>query len=247
MRRSPPTSTAFGSSSSTSTPDRHGPSAFGHGLRPAQFDSVGSVHPDELVGDSLARPPRGVVDGLTGAKDEQSWRIGTQLEVSWIQDHTAGGLAITSAVPLVFDAYATVIIPGNDAERRAGDSALLRLLAAQSDDQPWWLGYLETGAHDVVFDHAPKVTLYAGWPYVLVEAGPLQAGTWREDDPWRGRLPDLIFPSDRSWLVSMLWDHDWRCLGGGAAFIRAVLVEPELDARSVSPEQDATPPGHVAR
>jgi hypothetical protein len=202
---------------------------------------------DGLPYECVDRPPRGFVDGFTAFKDGQSWRLGGQDEVAWIRDHTCAGLAITSAIPPVFDRYATLIIPEDDAERRASESALLRLLDAQSGDQPWWLGYLDTGAHDVVFDRAPKVTLYANWRYVLVEAGPLQAGTWREDDPWRGRLPDLIYPADRAWLVSMLWDDDWRCMGGNAALMGAVLADPDLDSRSVTLGEDATPPGHVAR
>ena len=61
------------------------------------------------------RPPRGVVDGRTGFKDGQTWRIGTQDEVAWIEEHTASGLAITSAIPPVFDAYVTVVTPRNRA------------------------------------------------------------------------------------------------------------------------------------
>jgi hypothetical protein len=34
---------------------------------------------------------------------------------------------------------------------------------------PWWLGYLDTGSADVVFYDVPKVMLYAGWEYVLVD------------------------------------------------------------------------------
>lgn len=200
--------------------------------------------PYECVDDP--RPPRGVVHGLTGVKDDHTWRIGTQHEVAWIQDNTSSGLAITSAIPPVFDAYATVVIPDSDAALRATESVLLRLLAQRSAGQPWWLGYLDTGTHDLVFDHAPTVTLYAGWNYVLVEGGPTQAATWREDDPRRGRLPDLIYPADRSWLVSMLWDDDWRCLGGSVALISAVLADPSLDSYSVGTEEDATPPGHTA-
>lgn len=192
-------------------------------------------------------PPRAVLEGRSGTQDDQIWRIGTQNEVAWIQDGTSIGLAITAAIPAGFDGYATVVIPEGDAQRRVSDSTLLRLLTAQSPGQPWWLGYLETGAHDVVFEHAPRVTLYTGWPYVLVAAGPRQAGTWRADDAWRGRLPDLIYPADRSWLVSMLWDDDWRCIGGNASLMRAVLTAPELDSQSVSINQDATPPGYVAR
>ena len=28
----------------------------------------------------------------------------------------------------------------------------------------WWLGYLDTGAHDVVFPTARTVKMYANWP-----------------------------------------------------------------------------------
>jgi hypothetical protein len=59
---------------------------------------------------------------------------------------------------------------------------VLALLAEQSPDQRWWLGYLDTGVDDIVFPDAPKVTLYYGWPYVLVEAGPEQAAAWRPSD-----------------------------------------------------------------
>jgi len=59
------------------------------------------------------------------------------------------------------------------------ERAVVHHLTQRSGDQPWWLGFLETGAHDVVFDDVPKVTLYSDWHYVLVEAGPTQALTWR--------------------------------------------------------------------
>ena len=57
---------------------------------------------------------------------------------------------------------------------------LLTLLSEHSPDQRW-LGYLDTGVDDIVFPDAPKVTLYAGWRYVLIEAGPDQAAAWRPD------------------------------------------------------------------
>src|SRR6185312_3728534 len=89
------------------------------------------------------------------------------------------------------------------------DLAVISLLRERSPDQSWWLGYLDTGADDIVFPDAPKVTLYWDWHYVLIEAGSEQAATWRQSDDatfWKGPLPNLIFPSDRSWLVSTLWD-----------------------------------------
>jgi hypothetical protein len=95
------------------------------------------------------------------------------------------------------------------------------------------------------------VTLYAGWHYLLVEAGPEQAASWRGSGVrsfWKGVLPNLMFPADRSWLVSTLWDDDWTCIGGPAELIDSFLRHPGLQARPVTlGDQDVTPPGHQAR
>src|SRR4051812_3953256 len=58
---------------------------------------------------------RGVVRGLSGVKDEQTWRIGTQTEVDWIQNDVRVCRTIASSIPPVFDAYATVVIPEDGA------------------------------------------------------------------------------------------------------------------------------------
>jgi hypothetical protein len=95
-----------------------------------------------------------------------------------------------------------------------------------------------------------KVTLYSGWDYVLVEAGPRQAATWRGNETgsfwWRDMRPDLMFPADRSWLVSTLCDDDWTCVGGPASLVDRFLAHPDLQARPVQLGEDATPPGHKA-
>jgi hypothetical protein len=54
-----------------------------------------------------------------------------------------------------------------------------------------------------------------------------------------------MFPEDRSWLVSSLWDDDWACIGGPAALIDDLLADPVLapNVRRVDTRQDATPPG----
>jgi hypothetical protein len=197
----------------------------------------------------------GVNAEITRIKDGRTWRIGGADEVRWIQDGTHIGLAITSAIPPVFEAYATIALSEADRlhqeEAQRHEPAMLTVLTQSTPSQPWWLGYLETGGSDVVFPDAPKVELYAGWQYVLVQAGPQQAASWRSNERERaGALPDLMFPSDRSWLVSTLWDDDWTCVGGSAALVQAFLRHPDLRRRarrvSVS-DKDATPPGHVAR
>jgi hypothetical protein len=194
-----------------------------------------------MVRDSSASP-------VSYWKDGEQWRIGTDADVAWIQGSTECGLTIRSAIPPIFPAYATVVVPDKHEGRSEHVHLVLRLLGEQSGDQPWWLGYLDTGADDLVFPDAPRVRLYADWAYVLVQAGPVEAARWRHDmGSWRAPGPDLIFPADRSWLLSWLWDDDWRCLGGSAALVDRFLDQPQLEARRVDPGEDATPPGHVAR
>jgi hypothetical protein len=157
------------------------------------------------------------------------------------------GRTINTAIPAVFEAYATVYEPdAPDISTALHEQVLLRDLTDHTPDQPWWLGFLDTGAHDIVFDNVPKVSLYWDWPYVLVEAGPEQALTWRTGHMRSGNgvLPDLFFPADRSWLVSALWDDTWTCVGGSAALIETLRRDPLVRGRPVRLDEDATPPGH---
>lgn len=184
-------------------------------------------------------------------RDGREWRLGTAADVAWIDEGTDIGITITSAIPAVFEAYATIVLPEDQDEQTRHDEALLTVLREHATDPRWWLGYLDTGADDVVFADAPRVHLYADWPYVLVLAGAEQAASWQRWEPgsfWSGHLPNLLFPADRSWLVSTLWDDDWTCVGGTTALIDRLLADPELGPRTrrVEPEQDATPPGHTA-
>jgi len=159
---------------------------------------------------------------VSETRDGRTWRIGTDAEVAWIATGTSVGRTITAAIPPVFDAYATIVLPYGGAGQEMHDRAVLGLLSEHSAGQPWWLGYLDTGADDILFPGAPMVTLYFGWHYVLVEAGPEQAATWRQaglGSFWKGVLPNVMFPADRSWLVSTLWDDDWTCIGGSAALV----------------------------
>ena len=193
---------------------------------------------------------------VTRSRDGSTWRIGTDAEVGWIAAGTDyhSGLptsrtrTITGAIPAAFEAYAIVLV-AYGVERDVHDRALLTLLREQSPGQRWWRGYLDTGADDIVFPDAPKVTLYARWHYVLIEAGPDQAAAWRPDGGrafGTGDLPNLMFPADHSWLVSTLWDDDWTCMGGPAGLVDRVLRHPDLQARPVALGQDVTPPGHEA-
>ncbi len=181
-------------------------------------------------------------------RDGRSWRIGTASDVAWIKTGTTVGLTITSGIPPVFDDYATVVLAESDAEQLRHDRAVLAVLKSQLPQQRWWLGYLDRGWSDIVFPEAPPVTLYAGWHYVLVQAGPEEAASWRGIGATPLLLPELMFPADRSWLVTTLWDDDWTCVGGPVPLVDALLNHPDLRARvrRVSLDEDATPPGHRA-
>jgi len=136
--------------------------------------------------------------GGTVAKGGGDWQIGLGADVAWITNSTETGLSITSAIPPIFDAYATIVMPepGVPALLAEHELRVLRLLMAETADQDWWLGYLDTGTDDVVFPDAPRVLLYAHWGYVVVKAGPAQAQLWRTagSTPRHTRLPDLMFP-----------------------------------------------------
>lgn len=184
-------------------------------------------------------------------RDGRRWPVGTAADVGWIAETTSCGLEITAAIPPVFDSYATVVAADTPLEQQGHDHAVLAVLRRYAFEQRWWLGYLDTGSADIVFPEAPKVTLYAGWSYVVVQAGAEQAARWRGADfyPWRpSRLPDLIVPTDHSWLLCTLWDDDWTCVGGPQALIDAFVHHPDLagSVRQVTRDQDATPPGHRA-
>ncbi|MEU8113778.1 hypothetical protein [Micromonospora sp. NPDC048947] len=180
---------------------------------------------------------------VTVDKDGRTWRIGTASDVAWLTGRTTQGLSVTTAIPPVFEAYGTFHPPagvGFDTHERA----VIDELVARTPDQPWWLGFLDTGAHDVVFPHAPRVSLYWAWPYVLVQAGPKQALSWRAGHMrGDGALPDLFFPEDRSWLVSALWDDTWTDIGASGAVLAALRRNPLVNARLVGPDEDACPPG----
>ena len=173
--------------------------------------------------------------------------VGDEL-VAWITRSTRRGRTIASAIPLIYARYATVVIPDDDAGKTLADAALVEVLQAYTPVQPWWLGYLDTGVADLVEPDAPEVAVYVGWPYVLLESGPehaLAARRNRDATPWHSALPELLFPRDRSWLVSTMWDDDWRCLGGPAALVESLLLRPDLQVRAVTVDEDVTPPGHA--
>ena len=193
-----------------------------------------------------ARPVYFPVGPVTRFRDGREWPIGTDAEIAWINAGTSPSRAIMVAIPPVFASYCTLALPADtEAELPAHERAVIALLSKHTEKQPWWLGYLDTGASDTVFPDAPVATVYYGYGYVLVEAGPEQAATWRPRG-WNWALPDLMFPADRSWLASTMWDDGWTCIGGSEELVNGILCHSVLGprARLVSLGEDAIPPGY---
>ena len=74
------------------------------------------------------------------SRDGRTWRIGTDSDVAWIKEGTSTGRTITSAIPPLFEAYATVVLPERGEGQDAHDQAMLDLLSKESASQLWWLG-----------------------------------------------------------------------------------------------------------
>lgn len=191
----------------------------------------------QVILDAAERARAMFADQRHVRKDGHAWRVGTDADAAWINDGTSAGSTITFADPPIFDSYCTLEVPPTyTPELARHEQAVIDLLAEQTPAEAWWLGYLDTGASDVVFPYAHRTTIYLGFGYVLVEAGPQQAASWRTE-PFTWTLPELIFPTDHSWLVSTMWDDAWSSIGGSRQLVDRLLADPTLgpSAKRVSP------------
>lgn len=155
---------------------------------------------------------------MTGVVDE---------DVAWIRRGTVVSETIRSAIPEGFDVYGLLDI----SEERPTEDALLAAVTADSNTQ-LVAGWIDRGPYPP--QPGDEHVLYSGWRYRFrrTKASQLQ-GLPAEGD---GGFPDLLFPPDRSWLISLLWDDSWRSVGASnevARRIKSVLpsfepIDPEL-------------------
>jgi hypothetical protein len=101
-------------------------------------------------------------------KDGRKWCTGRDADVAWIEQNTESGLTIGSAIPSVFEAYATLELPvvfdQDGVGRQLADwdqhvADVLATLRAHTAEQSWWLGYLDSGAANLPFHDARRVKL----------------------------------------------------------------------------------------
>jgi len=169
-------------------------------------------------------------------RDGKRWVIGDSADVAWLASAVDYFAERVSLVPPAFAAYCQLDLPDHAPGAQVRhDSALVSILSGASATRDWWLGYLEYGIGiDLPFDDAPRTNLFT-WNYVLVRAGPEQALNWRASESpiaWKGALPDLIFPVDRSWVLITDWDARWSGIGGADDLVQGLLHDPELGPRT---------------
>lgn len=208
-----------------------------------------------LVLDAADRARAIFPTGQRVLRDGREWRLGTDADVEWI---SYGAFPGGAAEPPIFAAQCTLAMPLSDgrAELTQHERAVIELLAEQTEEQAWWLGYVATtGNVDVVFPYAPRVSakayvgragdvglpesplgspVYTEHAYVLVEAGPEQAASWRDAGWLNWALPDLLFPADRSWLLSTTADlgRPGTSIGGSEQLVNSFLHHTVLGPRA---------------
>lgn len=199
------------------------------------------------------------------------WEVGTEATVAWIQHGTDVGMAITSLVPPLFEAYATVVDPWCE----TFDPLLKnfdRLWSSDIPDGAWlepehevlragsrgWqvqeqlveilAGYGSRSWWLGYLDRGEGVGFGRTSPTRLYVGWPyrlVKAGP-EQALSWQVTLPDLMFPEDHTWCFSTGWDDSWTCLGGPTNMIARLCDDSIVAARQVDVDQDATPPGHIA-
>ncbi|GAA2748513.1 hypothetical protein GCM10009869_00550 [Amnibacterium kyonggiense] len=132
---------------------------------------------------------------MTGVVDE---------DVAWIRRATAVGGTLRSAIPGGFDVYGLLDV----SEARPTEDALLRAVAPEPSTE-LIAGWIDRGPYPP--HPGDEHVLYSGWRYRFqrIESACL-FGLPAEGE---GGFPDLLFPDDRSWLISLLWDDSWRSVG----------------------------------
>lgn len=125
--------------------------------------------------------------------------------ISWIRHDGAAFGTLQYAIPGGFEAYGVLDLPQDIVPI---EDALLSTLGVSPADQVL-AGWIDRGPWPA--PAGDEHVLYTGWKYRLrrVPASEL-SGLPTEGV---GSFPDLLFPPDRSWLVSLLWDDSWRSIG----------------------------------
>jgi hypothetical protein len=173
---------------------------------------------------------------MKASRDGKDWQVGDDQTVSWIRSNTVGGGRITAAIPPIYPRYAT-LMPSAGTAPEVFERECVEALEGCTPSQPWWLGFLHTGAFPSPFPDAQEVELNYNWEYLFVRARPPQALNWRRGNirsGLDGLIPEIIYPEDRSWLLSGMWDDAFICLGCDESVLNTLRNHEEISVDEVS-------------
>lgn len=130
--------------------------------------------------------------------------------LEWIRHGVAVGYSLASALPAGFAVYGVLDL--DDAAEQ--DLALLDALCGRPTDVVLAGRIVRNAAAES--EAGDEHVLYSGWRYRirLTSLGEVRRRVERDPDPHR--LPDLLLPPDRDWMVTTLWDDGWRSVGASA-------------------------------
>lgn len=157
-------------------------------------------------------------------------------EVNWLREGNGPAGTLSYALPGRFDVYGAIDLPD---EISPTEDTLLSALAP-NPAAALLAGWIDRGPWPP--PHGDEFVLYWGWRYRFrwVLPAELQGLPSEGEDSF----PDLLFPPDRSWLVSLLWDDSWRSVGASEPVARR--IEQRLPAfERLSPTVELAATGRV--
>jgi hypothetical protein len=163
----------------------------------------------------------------------------TDEDVAWIRDGTSVSRTIRSAIPDGYDVDGLVDLV-EDGGRT--ESRLLTALGIAADEE-LVAGWIDRDG--LMTEAGDEHLLYATWRYRIriVRTAELEG---RLHPDVHDDFPDLLFPRDRAWLVSTLWDDTWRSIGASEATARE--IERRLPAfERIDPTTDIADTGREVR
>lgn len=135
-------------------------------------------------------------------------------DVDWLRLNNGAAGTLGYAIPGYFAVYGAMNLPD---EIAATEDRLLDALAPESGEE-LIAGWIDRGPWPP--PAGDEHVIYWDWKYRLrrVQSSDLRGL------PGEGErcFPDLLFPINRSWLVSMLWDDSWRSIGATRAVARRI-------------------------
>ena len=133
----------------------------------------------------------------------------SEQDIAWLRQEGAAFGTLRYAIPASFEAYGVLDLPR---DIRPVEEALLGTMSTDPAE-PLVAGWIDRGPWP-----APAGTehvLYSGWKYRLRRLKTRELTGLPTEGI--GSFPDLLFPPNHSWLVSLLWDDSWRSIGASQA------------------------------